>query len=139
MKNAKLSFLALLFVALALFAPSACASTGTAVVGHSVTFYLTAINGSTPMTYQWQKKGQNIGGATGIALPAGVTGIANSAYTIASVAVGDGGAYTVVATNSAGSSASDTATLVINSAPSGGITGVTVTQNGVSTTYNFSS
>jgi energy-converting hydrogenase Eha subunit G len=139
MKTAKLSFLALIFVALAVLAPSACASTGTAVVGHSVTFYLIAISGTTPITYQWQKNGTNIPGATGIALPAGVTGIANSAYTIASVSAGDAGVYTVVATNNAGSATSDTATLTINSAPNGAVTGVQVTQNGVTTPYNFSS
>jgi len=65
--------------------------------------------------------------------------IANSAYTIASVSAGDAGVYTVVATNNAGSATSDTATLTINSAPNGAVTGVQVTQNGVTTPYNFSS
>ena len=81
----------------------------------------------------------NIAGATGIALPSGVTGIAGSAYTISSVAATDAGSYTVVVTNTAGSVVSDTATLTISTAPSGAVTGITVTQNGVTTAYNFSS
>lgn len=65
---------------------------------YPVTFTVLASGYPVP-TYQWQKNGVDIGGATG------------SSYTIASVGSGDAGDYKVVATNSAGTVASNTATL----------------------------
>ncbi|HUJ45097.1 MAG TPA: immunoglobulin domain-containing protein, partial [Opitutaceae bacterium] len=62
----------------------------TVVAGASVTFTAAASGAPSP-TYQWRKNGRRISGATG------------ASYTIASVATGDAGTYTVVATNSIGS------------------------------------
>jgi Immunoglobulin domain/CARDB len=71
-----------------------------ATVGASVTF-TAAASGTPAPTYQWQKNGVNISGAT------------NASYTIASVAATDDATYTVVATNSAGSAISSSATLTV--------------------------
>ena len=75
-----------------------------ATVGTSVTF--TAVASGTPApTFQWRKDTVAINGAT------------NTTFNIASVTAGDAGAYTVVATNSAGSATSNPATLTVNPAP----------------------
>jgi hypothetical protein len=68
------------------------------VVGGSTIFAAAASGYPTP-TFQWQKNGQNIPGATG------------SSFTIASPSLADTGAYSVVVTNAAGSIASDSAYL----------------------------
>ncbi len=73
----------------------------TVSVGASVTF-TAAANGTPTPTYQWQKNGANISGAT------------SASYTIASVATGNAGTYTMVATNSAGSATSSGAVLTVN-------------------------
>jgi arabinan endo-1,5-alpha-L-arabinosidase len=70
----------------------------TVTLGSSITFTVAASGSPTP-TYQWRKDNVNLSGATG------------TSYTIASVAAGDAGSYTVVATNSAGSANSNAATL----------------------------
>ena len=120
--------------------PSACASTGASVVGKTVTFYLVSCDGTQPFTFQWQKNGQNIQGATGVALPITFNGasVPNSAYVIQSIVASDAAVYTVVVTNSGGSSTSDTATLTIVTGPGNVITGVKITQNGVTTLYPIS-
>ena len=81
--------------------------------GSSVTF-TAAASGTPAPTYQWQKAGVNISGATG------------SSYTISSVAAGDAGNYSVVATNSAGSVSSATAGLIVMVPPSNAIISITV-------------
>ncbi len=73
----------------------------TVTTGSAASFTVTASGSPTP-TYQWQKAGVNIAGAT------------NATYTIASVVAGDAGSYTAVATNSAGSATSTAATLMVN-------------------------
>lgn len=75
----------------------------TAYVGQSLTLYMYAY-GSTPITYQWQKNGVNIPGAT------------SSSYILNPVALGDAGTYTQVATNAAGSATSPAITLTVNPA-----------------------
>src|SRR5664280_2588201 len=76
----------------------------TVTAGAAVTF--TAAAGGTPApAYQWQKNGANLIGATG------------ASYTIASVVTGDAGTYTVVATNSAGTTTSNGAVLTVSIAP----------------------
>ncbi len=75
-------------------------ASATVVTAGSMMF-TTAASGSPAPTYQWQKNGVNIGGATG------------SSYTIAHVAPADAGSYTVVATNSAGSVTSSAASLTV--------------------------
>jgi hypothetical protein len=76
----------------------------TVTAGAAVTF-TAAASGSPSPTYQWRKNGTNINGAT------------SASYTIASVATGDAGTYSVVATNSAGSATSNNAVLTVNAAP----------------------
>jgi glucose/arabinose dehydrogenase len=79
----------------------------TVATGAAATFAVTAA-GTAPLTYQWQKNGVNISGAT------------SSSYTIASVAAADAGQYRVVVTNSVGSATSTAATLTVtvpNAAP----------------------
>ena len=75
----------------------------TVTVGGSVTFTAAASGTPTP-TYQWQKGGVNISGATG------------TSYSIASTVTGDAGSYAVLAANSVGSVTSNTATLTVNAA-----------------------
>ena len=72
----------------------------TVTVGSSVTFSATA-SGTPSPTYQWQKGGVAIAGATG------------SSLTLSNVQTTDAGSYSVVATNSAGS-ATASATLTVN-------------------------
>jgi hypothetical protein len=62
-----------------------------------------AASGTTPLTYQWQKNGANIPGATG------------SSYTTPSTTTADSGStFRVVVSNSAGSVTSTAATLTVN-------------------------
>ena len=63
-------------------------SSATKYAGQSITFSVTAsASDSGSLSYQWQKDASNISGAT------------NSSYSIASVASGDAGSYTVIVTN----------------------------------------
>ena len=75
----------------------------TVTAGASATFTVAASGNPTP-TYQWQKGGANISGAT------------SATYTIASVVAGDAGNYAAVATNSRGSVTSASAALTVNAA-----------------------
>lgn len=94
---------ATLTVSAATVAPTITTPPGSivATVGAPVTF-TAAANGSPAPTYQWQKNGVNVPGAT------------SSSLSFASVAVSDAGSYTVIATNSAGSATSAAATLTVN-------------------------
>ena len=74
----------------------------TVAPGSAATFTVAASGNPAP-TYQWQKGGVNIAGAT------------SATYSIPNAAPGDAGSYAAVATNSAGSVASNTATLSISS------------------------
>lgn len=71
--------------------------------GQRATFSVSA-NGSPPFSYQWQKNGAAISGAT------------SSAYTINAVTAADAGGYSVAVSNVAGSTTSTTATLTVNAA-----------------------
>ena len=74
--------------------------------GQSATFSVTAI-GTTPLTYQWQKDGVDISGATG------------ASYTTPATTLSDDGAlFTCTVTNDYGSVDSDSATLTVNAAGS---------------------
>lgn len=79
----------------------------TVTAGQSASFSVTATGSPTP-TYQWQKNSVNISQAT------------SSTYTIPSTTTSDAGTYQVVVSNSAGTVTSNSATLTVNSAPSGG-------------------
>ncbi|MBM3821663.1 MAG: hypothetical protein FJ404_02035, partial [Verrucomicrobia bacterium] len=74
-------------------------------LGASVTFSTKAI-GSLPLSYQWQRNGVNIAGAT------------SANYTVASASQSTYGSYTVVVSNDEGSSTSSTANLIVNGLPS---------------------
>ena len=69
--------------------------------GGTATFSVTATNAD---SYQWQKDGSNISGAT------------SDTYTINSVTSSDAGSYTCVVSNSNGSTTSNSATLTVNPA-----------------------
>jgi hypothetical protein len=85
----------------------------TVAAGGSVTF-TAAANGTPTPTFQWQKDGVNISGAT------------NAAYSIANVAAGDAGSYTVQAANSVSTVTSNAATLTVQIAPYNAIITITV-------------
>jgi hypothetical protein len=76
-------------------------SSQTVTAGQTATFTVAA-SGTAPLSYQWQKNGTPVGG--------------NSAsYTTPATTSGDNGAqFTVVVSNSAGSTASNAATLTVN-------------------------
>lgn len=85
----------------------------TVTAGTSATFTAAASGSPTP-TYQWQKDGVNIAGATG------------SSFTISSPVGANEGSYTVVATNSAGSVISNTATLTVVVPPSNVVIAISI-------------
>jgi glucose/arabinose dehydrogenase len=72
----------------------------TVAEGQPVTFTTSAL-GSTPITYQWQKEGEDILGATGVT------------YSIANVSPDDAGLYTVNVSNSEGTTTSNAAALTV--------------------------
>ena len=77
----------------------------TVVLGQTASFSVTA-TGTTPLSYQWQKNGAAISGAT------------SSSYTTPATASTDNGAlFAVVVSNSVGKVTSNSATLTVNSAP----------------------
>jgi hypothetical protein len=76
----------------------------TAMVGQVATFTVVA-SGSPPLAYQWQKGGQDIGGATA------------ASYVTPPVTIADDGAsFTVTVSNAAGHAASNAATLAVTAA-----------------------
>src|SRR5213079_2820235 len=76
----------------------------TVTAGQTATFSVTAA-GTAPLSYQWQKNGANISGAT------------SASYTTPATASSDNGAtFDVVVSNSAGTVTSNTATLTVNAA-----------------------
>lgn len=90
-------------------APSISAQPASQTVspGQTATFIVGA-SGSAPLSYQWQRNGTNVAGATG------------ASYTTPAAALSDNGAqYRVIVSNVSGSitSASATLTVVANSAP----------------------
>jgi len=77
----------------------------TVSAGQTATFTVTA-TGTAPLSYQWQKNGTAIGGATA------------ASYTTPATTASDNGAqFTVVVSNAAGSVTSNAAALTVNSAP----------------------
>src|SRR5260370_167271 len=77
----------------------------TVTAGQTATFTVTAA-GTAPLTYQWQKNGVNIAGAT------------SSSYTTPATTTSDSGStFGVVVTNTAGTVTSASATLTVNAAP----------------------
>lgn len=77
----------------------------TVTAGQTATFSVLA-TGTAPLSFQWQKGGVNIGGAT------------SASYTTPATTLGDSGAqFRVVVTNSVSSVTSNIATLTVNPAP----------------------
>src|SRR6516165_900109 len=77
----------------------------TVTAGQTATFTVAA-TGTAPLSYQWQKNGANISGAT------------SSSYSTAATTTSDNGStYDVVVSNSAGTVTSNVATLTVNAAP----------------------
>ena len=77
----------------------------TVTVGQAATFAVVA-SGTAPLSYQWQKNGANISGAT------------SSSYTTpASITSDSGSTFVVVVSNSAGTATSNSATLTVNAGP----------------------
>jgi ASPM-SPD-2-Hydin domain-containing protein/immunoglobulin I-set domain protein/Ig-like domain-containing protein len=82
----------------------------TVTAGQTATFSVSA-SGTAPLSYQWQKNGAAINGATSFS------------YTTPSETTSDNGAqFTVVVSNSAGSVTSNAATLTVNAVPPGPLT-----------------
>jgi glucose/arabinose dehydrogenase len=84
----------------------------TVAVGQSATFSVSA-TGTTPLSFQWQRNGADIAGAT------------SSSYTLANAQLSDNGAlFRARVTNSFGSATSNTAQLTVtsNTPPTGSIT-----------------
>ncbi len=73
----------------------------TEVMAGSAVLFSVTVNGTGPFSYQWRRGGANLAGATA------------ETYKVASVQAGDAGDYTVVVSNKAGSTTSDTATLTL--------------------------
>ena len=79
----------------------------TTSAGQTATFSVVAA-GTAPLTYQWEKNGANISGAT------------SASYTTPAAVSGDNGAtFRVVITNSAGNLTSNSATLTVTTTPVG--------------------
>ncbi len=80
----------------------------TVTAGQTATFSVTA-TGTGPLSYQWQKNGSSIGGAT------------SPSYTTPATTTADNGStFRVVVSNSAGSATSNAATLTVNATGGGG-------------------
>jgi hypothetical protein len=90
-------------------------------IGKPATLSIVATGSPTP-TYQWFRNGTAIAGATG------------TTYSIASVGVSDAGSYTVVATNSAGSTTSASVGVSATTLTGGGGNLVIATSGGTSVT-----
>ncbi|MFP5262260.1 MAG: PQQ-dependent sugar dehydrogenase, partial [Blastocatellia bacterium] len=87
-------------------------SSVTVSVGQTATFNVSA-SGASTLTYQWQRNGANIPGAT------------SSSYSVSNAQLSDNGAtFRAIVSNSFGSATSDAATLTVtsNRAPTGTIT-----------------
>ena len=91
-------------------------------LGATATFSVTAA-GTAPLSYQWQKNGANISGAT------------SATYTTPATAAGDSGeTFDVVVTNSAGTVTSGAATLTVTTPPPSSGTDVTTYKNDLART-----
>ena len=104
----------LFLLAAFLFAIPLQAASANANAGQTVTFSV-ASDGTPPLSFQWQKNGAPIQGAT------------SQLFLIPSVVAADAGVYTVVVSNPAGSCTSDNATLSVLVKPTSAGTTTTIT------------
>ena len=77
-----------------------------AAVGQSLSFSVAAVS-TVPLSYQWRKNG------TALTDGGNLSGAMSATLTLANLAGGDAGTYSVVVTNSAGSATSNTAVLTV--------------------------
>ena len=95
----------------------------TVTTGQTATFTVTA-SGTAPLSYQWQKNGADISGAT------------SSTYTTPATTTSDSGStFDVVVSNSAGTASSNAATLTVN-ATTANSSGWTYVQDSIDTFCN---
>jgi hypothetical protein len=93
-------------------------------IGQTATFAVVA-TGAAPLTYQWQKSGTNIAGAT------------SASYTTPATAASDNGAtFAVVVSNSVGSATSNPATLTVGAATSSNVDVITYHYDNMRTGQN---
>ena len=109
-------------LAVFLIAPPSCkAVTVMTVTGKTLAASVASCDGTNtaqyPFSYQWYHNGVAIPGATGVALPTGVAGLANSAFLIASLSPTDAGTYHVTVTNAFGSTSTPDDTLTFGVPP----------------------
>lgn len=98
---------------LSLLIPVLAFSSETTVnIGERVEIYIVSVDGTAPFAYQWLKNGGIIPGATA------------ASYIIESVVASSDAGYSVVVTNSAGSTRSDTARLNVNVPAGNAVLGV---------------
>ncbi|MDB6063808.1 MAG: Immunoglobulin I-set domain protein, partial [Pedosphaera sp.] len=83
-------------------------ASGSDVVGSSVTFSA-SFDGTRPIFYQWQ--------ANTAGVPTPIPGATNSTYTLANMQVTDTGGYSLVASNSLGSTTSTEVPFIVNPTP----------------------
>jgi hypothetical protein len=84
--------------------------------GQTANFSITAA-GAAPLSYQWQKNNLNLS-------PGGIySGVYSNVLSLTGVSPGDGGNYSVVVTNAAGSTNSQAASLTVALPPSLGLSG----------------
>lgn len=102
-----LIFLALLGSAVPTFAQAAPV-TATYKVGDAARLAFVSADGTTPFTFQWNKNGVPITGAT------------NPAFNFAAITVADAGVYTLTVRNSSGQATSSTASISVN-VPAGNV------------------
>lgn len=102
-----------------LFSATACAdSTATAFPSQGITLSLVACDGTPPFTYQWQKDGVPIPGASGTVTANPTDAAPQAIYTMPKGSVVPG-VYTCVVTNPGGSTTSDAAVIKIGVPPAG--------------------
>lgn len=90
-----------------------------AAPGQTASFTV-AVQGTAPFTYQWQKGGVNIAGATA------------AQYVIANLQVADTGIYTVIVTNQWGAAQSNHASLAVGASPTNPAVSLTLTSTAAS-------
>lgn len=103
-----LSFLSICLLAVSLKAATATVTEGAVT---TVTISLASVSGTAPFTYQWRKS------TPSNPTPTAIAGATSATLVITNPKVADSGTYSVVVSNSAGSTVSDDAVVTVNPAP----------------------